>query len=198
MEIYLQQSSSSNVIHPSIRAEVKMAVLLVHHNSIFNLSDHLTRYISNGFKGSSAAESFACGRTKIAAIINCVGSHMKNALVEDMKNNPFSIMLDGSNDSGLYKMFPVTVRIFDTNFGRIMIKFLDMNMLLGPDASIAQFEFNSIDGLFERHGLDWELVTGLDLDNTNSNIGVHNSIKQKSLLKKSQYLCFWVPMSHPA
>ena len=76
-------------------------------------------------------------------------------------------MLDGSNDSGLYKMFPVTVRIFDNNFGRIMTKFLDMNMLLGPDASTARFEFNSIDGLFERYCLDWELVTRLGLDNTN-------------------------------
>ena len=73
---------------------------------------------------------------------------MKNALVEDMKNNPFSIMLDGSNDRGLYKLFQVTVRIVDINSGRIMTKFLDMNMLLGPDASTAQFEFNSIDGLF--------------------------------------------------
>ena len=80
-------------------------------------------------------------------------------------------------------MFPVTVHIFDINFSHIMTKFLDMNMLLGPDASTAQFEFNSIDGLFERYGLDWELETGLGLDNTNSNIGVHNSIKQKALLK---------------
>ena len=63
-------------------------------------------------------------------------------------------MLDGSNDSRLYKMFPVTVRIFDINFGRTMIKFLDMNMLLGPNASTDQFKFNSNDGLFERYGLD--------------------------------------------
>ena len=103
---YLQQPSSSNVIHPSIQVEVKMAMLLVHHNSFFNLSDHLTWYISNEFKGISAAEQFASGRTKTAAIINCVGSHIKNALVEDMKNNPFSIMLEGSNVIGLYKMFP--------------------------------------------------------------------------------------------
>ena len=66
--------------------------------------------------------------------------------------------------AGLYKMFPVTVRIFDINFGRIMTKFLKMNMLLGPNALTAQFEFNNIDRLFERYGLDWELVTGLGLE----------------------------------
>ena len=105
-----------------------MVMLLVHHNSFFNLSDHLTRYISNELKGSPAAVNFACGRTKTAAIINYVGSHMKNALVEDIKNNPFSIMRDGSNDSVLYKIFPVTVRIFDIYSCRIMPKFLDMNV----------------------------------------------------------------------
>ena len=37
-------------------------------------------------------------------------------------------MLDGSNDPGLAKMFPVTVRVFDVNFNRVMTKFLNMNV----------------------------------------------------------------------
>ena len=75
MDMFLRKLSSVNVIHPSTEAEVKMDILLVHHNTFFNLSDHLTRYITREFKGSSAAENFACGRTKAAAIVNCVGKH---------------------------------------------------------------------------------------------------------------------------
>ena len=100
-----------------------------------------------------------------------------------VRTEPFSIMLDASNDTGLYKMFPVTVRSFDTNFNRIIMKFLDMNMLVGRNAPTAAFEFNSIDELFTRFELSWKNVTGLGVDNTNSNIGAHNSLKQKSLLK---------------
>lgn len=111
---------SSSQQHPSISAEVHMAMMLVHHNSFLNLSDHMTRFISKEFKGCPAADQFACGRTKTAAIVNWIGGHMKEELISTMKTGPFSIMLDASNDTGLYKMFPVTVRIFDTNFDRIM------------------------------------------------------------------------------
>ena len=137
MDMFLQKPSLANVIDPSIEAEVKMAILLVHHNTFFNLSNHLTRYITKEFKGSSAAENFACGRTKTAAIVNCVGKHLKQELVQHMQENPFSVMLDASNDTRLYKMFPVTVHMYDVKFTRTMTKFLDMNKLVGREASTA-------------------------------------------------------------
>ena len=43
-----------------------------------------------------------------------------------MKEEPFSLAIDGSNDNGLQKMNPMTVRIFDVSHGRISTKFLDM------------------------------------------------------------------------
>ena len=123
------------------------------------------------------------GEQKAAAIVNCIGKHLKQELVQDMQKNPFSIMLDASNDTRLYKTFPVTVRMYDIKFSPIMTKFLDMNILVGREASTAQFEFNSIDKLFQTFELSWNLVTGLGVDNTNSNVGAHNSIKQKAFLK---------------
>ena len=126
-----------NEIHPSLNAEIKMALLIVHHNTFFNLSDHLTQYVKGEFKDSKAAKNFSCGRTKTAAIINCIGDDIKQELVKDMSQSPFSIMVDGSNDAGLEKMFPICVRIFGVNFNRIMTKFFDMNMLEGRDASWA-------------------------------------------------------------
>ena len=65
--------------------------------------------------------------------------------VRDMKSTPFCIMVDGSNDAGLEKLFPISVRIFDINYNRIMTKFFDMNMLEGRDANTAEFMFSSID-----------------------------------------------------
>ena len=63
-----------------------------------------------------------------------------------------------------------------------MTKFLNMNMLTDHNASTTTFEFNCIDELFTRFELSWKNVTGLGVDNTNSNIGGHNLLKQKSLL----------------
>ena len=50
----------------------------------------------------------------MAAIINCIGDNIKQELVKDMSQGPFSIMVDGSNDTGLEKMFPICTCIFAT------------------------------------------------------------------------------------
>ena len=54
-----------------------------------------------------------------------------------MKKFPFSFMIDGSNDTGIAKMHPVTVRIYDVNFNRVMTKFLDMNLIEGSTSGTA-------------------------------------------------------------
>ena len=102
-------------MHPAILAEVRMTMLVIHYNTFFNLSDHLTQYINNKFKGSCTAENLSCGRTKTAAIVNCVGDLFQLDLMADFKKLPFSLMLDGKNDTGVLEMFPVTVCILDIN-----------------------------------------------------------------------------------
>ena len=61
-----------------------------------------------------------------------------------MQLQTFSIMVDASNDTGIEKMYPITVRIYDVNFNRIMTNFFDINMLQGRDPSAAESMFNSI------------------------------------------------------
>ena len=150
---------------------------------IFPLSDHLTPYINNEFTGNRAAENFSCGRTKTAAIVNCVGDQFQLDLIADLKKLTFSLMLDGSNDTGVLKMFPVTVRMFDINHQRIMTKFFLMNLMEGQDASAAAEMFSSVGKLFIKHGISWDFVTAYGVDNTNANIGEHNSFKSRALEK---------------
>jgi len=47
-------------------------------------------------------------------------------LLDTMKVQPFSLSIDGSNDSDLRKMYPITVRIYDKNCSTIVTRFLDM------------------------------------------------------------------------
>ena len=133
MKRFLTKKNAPSEVHPSIKAEVKMALMIVHHNTFFNVSDHLTQIIKSEFHGSAAAEQFSCGRTKTSAIVNCIGAEFKAQLVNDMQNLPFSIMIDGSNDTGIAKMYPITGRIYDVEFNRVMTKFFDMNLGVKPD-----------------------------------------------------------------
>ena len=102
-----------------------------------------------------------------------------------MTQYPLCITLDGSNDTGFQKMYPVTVRIFDVNFNRIMKKFFDMNFLEGTDAPTAASMFDSVNNLFEQHNIQWDRFMGIGLDNANANIGEQDSIKSRARQKNS-------------
>ena len=130
---FKKRKNDTDVDPPTIAAETKMVMLLIQHNTFFNISDHLCPLIRNEFKGSEVAQSFSCSRTKTAAIVNCLGENFFSELKSDMQNMPYSLMLDSSNDNGIQKMFPITVRIFDETFSRIMTKFLDMNLYGGKE-----------------------------------------------------------------
>ena len=168
-------------------------MLLIQHNTFFNISDHLCPLIRNEFKGSQVAQSFSCSRTKTAAIVNCLGDHFFEELKSDMQEMPYSLMLDGSNDNGIQKMFPITVRIFDVNFSRIMTKFLDMNLLEGRDASTADVMFESVDNFLSENDIQWDHCMAIGLDNTNVNIGDHNSIKTRAKEKNEDIVIAGCP-----
>ena len=96
-------------------------------------------------------------------------------------------MLDGSNDTGLSKMFLITVRVFDATFNRVMTKFFDMSLIDGADTSTAEAMFQSIDNQLNNHDISWDYCLAIGLDNTNVNIGDHNSIKSKAKEKDGSF-----------
>ena len=58
--------------------------------------------------------------------------HFKYAIVSAMKSQPFSIAVDGSDDSdGLKKINPMTVRLYDVKHGKIVTRFLKMCLTKG-------------------------------------------------------------------
>ena len=85
--------------------------------------------------------------------------------------------------TGLQKMFPVTVRIFDVNFNHMMKKFFDMNFPEGRDAPTAVNMFDSVNNLFERYNVQWDHCIGIGLNNTTANIGERNPVKSRARQK---------------
>ena len=58
-----------------------------------------------------------------------------------------------------------------------------MNLTEGRDATTAAEMFSSVDKFFIKHGISWDFLTALVVDNTNANIGEHNSLKSRALEK---------------
>ena len=87
---------------------------LVQHNLPIATADHLGPLFKAIFPDSQIASKYAAARTKTTAILNAaMGPHCHQSLVEHCHSHPFTLGTDGSNDSRLLKMNPVTIRLFD-------------------------------------------------------------------------------------
>ena len=94
-----------------------------HSTCVCKLSQSMTREVFDG----QVAKGYSCARKKSMATLNyAVEPALEEDLVSAMKNSRFSILIDGSNGSGLEKMNPITVRIFDIRGRTVQSKFLDM------------------------------------------------------------------------
>ena len=100
--------------------KVKVTGFLVEHN-------HLGPLFEKMFPNSKTAKPYPCGKTKALRIFNrVIAPELQKTLVNQMKTSCFSIATDDSNDQGLEKINPATVRIFDVNQYKVVTKFPDM------------------------------------------------------------------------
>lgn len=160
-----------------IRAEVKVANFMVEHNVPFAVADHLSPLLRDIFHDSQIAKQYASARTKTTCMLNlAIAPHFQAALVEEMKANPFSLLVDGSNDTGLEKLNPLTVRIFDINRRQVVTHLLDMCTTSGCGCGTSDAIFGKIDSVLEKHHIPWHNCIGFGVDNTSVNVGLRHSI----------------------
>ena len=173
-----------------------MTGFIAEHNIPLAVADHLGPLFKDIFPDSKIAKNYACGKTKSTCILNqAIKPDLQSSLLEHIKNNYFSISTDGSNDQGLSKMNPVTVRLFDINQHKVVTQFLDMCL---STSSTADGIFTSIDNVFVQNELSWNNCISLGVDNTSVNIGKHHSLITKAREKNSDIILMGCPchMAH--
>lgn len=94
-----------------------------------------------------------------------------------MKIGPFSLLIDGSNDTNLDKLNPLTVRIYDHSRRQVTMQLLDMCTTSGRDCGTASAIFTKVDSVLSTLNIPWQHCVRFVVDNTSVNIGRHHSIK---------------------
>lgn len=90
------------------RVEVNVAVATVQAMVLLAVADLFGPLYRECFEDSPTAPNFKSASTKTSCIINeAVAPHYKNGLVMKMKENPFTLVTDGSNDTGI----PLTAKL---------------------------------------------------------------------------------------
>ena len=203
--MYIQGKLINNtLLYQTTRAEVKIANALVQHNIPLAVTDHLSPLLRDIFPDSDIAKEYTSASTKTTCMINgSLVPHFKSALVSAMKSQPFSIAVDGSNDSGLEKMNPMTVRLYDVTHGKIVTRFLDMCLTkgynciscyfavtycyccviytAGMESATAESIFQKMNEVFQTNEVSWLNCVGVSVDNTSVNLGKINSIMTRVL-----------------
>lgn len=153
-----------------------MSILLAQHNVPLAFADHLSPLVRDIFD-DEVAKKYSCTKTKTTCILNgAVAPEFASELVSYMQSALFTLSVDGSNDTGLEKMNPLTVRIFDINRGKVDTQFFDMCTTAGLQAATADAIFGKMNEALLTRSIFWNNCVGVGVDNTSVNIGCHNSI----------------------
>ncbi len=174
-----------------IRAEVKVTTLMAENNIPLAFANQLNRLFPKNFPDSKIAKQYSSAATKTTCMINgAIAPHFLKETIDIMKKEPFSLLTDGSNDSGLKKMNPLTVRLFDVNSNKVGSRFLDMCATEGTHAATAHSIFEKIDSVLISHDISWSSCVGFGVDNTNVNLGSKNSIMTR--VKDKNEACYFM------
>ena len=143
-----------------------MSILLAQHNVPLAFADHLSPLVRDIFD-DEVAKKYSCAKTKTTCILNgAVAPEFASELVSYMQGALFTLSVDGSNDTGLEKMNPLTVRIFDINRGKVDTPFFDMCTTVGLQAATADAIFGKMNEALLTHSILWNNCVGVGVNNT--------------------------------
>ena len=93
-----------------------------------------------------------------------MGPDCHQYIVEHCKNHPFSLGIDGSSDTDVKKMNPVTIKLFDMDKSKCVTNhFYDMCVTSGCDTSKAEEIFNTVEEKFRADSIPWANAVSLSV-----------------------------------
>uniref|UniRef100_H3BH34 HAT C-terminal dimerisation domain-containing protein n=1 Tax=Latimeria chalumnae TaxID=7897 RepID=H3BH34_LATCH len=141
------------------------------------------------FPDSEIAKNYSAAKTKTTCKLNgALKPYFLEETVKHLQKEPFSLSTDGSNNTGIQKMNPITVKLFDVN--HIYHQFLDIGITVGRHSATAEVIFEGTDHCLQQYNVPWYNCVNFSLDNTSVNTGKHNSLMSRAKEKtKDIYIC---------
>lgn len=128
----------------------------------------------NMFPDSQIAKKYGSGRTKTSNIIDTLAKHDAEALINKLRNAPFSIATDGSNDNEATKLYPVAVRVFDETVCKITSCILSIKEC--KEASTGENIFKILDSELKSAQILWSNCVSFSTDNASVMLGTSKGV----------------------
>ena len=142
-------------------AELLFVNFLVEHNLPIAIADHSGDLFRKMFPDSEIASQFKCGRTKARKLVGAIAKEKTEEITESLRERPFSLSTDGSNDKGAEQLYPIVLRYHDDS--KVVTDVLSVPT---PDGnSSGENIFRALDSELKNHGLSWENCLSFGADN---------------------------------
>lgn len=157
-------------------AEIRLAMFISEHNIALRTSDHLVSLFKSICPESNVVKNLTCNRTKATAITNnVIGKYEFENLIERMKKQSFSIMIDESTDKSSTKHLAVVSRMVQSSNFEVKDEFV--KLIEVSDAS-AKGVYDAIINFFSTHDIPYKHnLAGFASDGANVMFGNKHSIK---------------------
>lgn len=170
-----QNSQVTKTKNQSKLAEIKISAFFAEHNIAFHLIDHLTPLLKGVFPDSKVCSDMELHRTKCTSIINNIIAPVEvSDLVDLLKNNPFSVLVDESTDLTCHKFLCLLVRFVHPIEGTVHTKLLELVSIDAKDCS-AQAIFSEFKQCLGDKNIPLENIIGVACDGASVMVGKHNS-----------------------
>lgn len=152
--------------------EAKLSLFIAEHCSIMTVN-HLTDLCKSCFSDSKCSD-IMLKRSKCTAIIKNVWSpYFLKQLVQDLGDNPYSLMIDESTDITVNKMLGVAIRYVSTEQQEVVSTYLGMVQL---ESATAAAIADQLDELLTKSNIKVKNCIGIGTDNANVMTGINNGV----------------------
>ncbi|KAH9637051.1 hypothetical protein HF086_013867 [Spodoptera exigua] len=170
--------SISEVFKPAMSestkiAELKIAAFIAEHCSLLTV-DHLISILPQLDPSSDALKNLKIHRTKCSMLIkNVLGPSMLEALVEEIADFPYSIIIDESTDLSTQKVLCIMIRFFSHKAKQVVTTFYRIIKIIDCDAKSVH---EAIVNQLKEDGIKIENMIGIGVDGANVMVGKYNSV----------------------
>lgn len=174
------EKKTKNIDYKAKEGVLRLAGFLTEHNLPMKIMEHLPSLVKTICPDSEIAQSIKCSRTKMSNIIkNITGEEARIQLMNILRENKFSIMVDESTDRTCSKNLCLVARVV------IDYKIEDHFLSLLPvkEATGAAL-FALINDFFIKNQVPYEQnLIGFGSDGASNMMGIHNSLASRLLEK---------------
>ena len=175
-------------MQPDLNLQIRMATVLMlcfiaEHNLPFMIMDHFSDLCKVMFPDSPIAQGIHMKRTKASEMAKKLGSAITEDLVDRLRKNPFSVIIDETTDVSRTKVLTVVVKFYDMEDGYIKTKMLDLvdtyDWNNNDVGSSGESLYNMIIETFNHHQIPHANFIGFAADTTSNMMGNSNSVASR-------------------